>query len=146
MQLAIVWPCVFDHVYSVCLQHRISSRSDATSILRRQRQKGPSLGDKGVAGSLASWLGPTRLKGKFVSGMWRKLMTLFPVCASLSTGTQIWNLISGHIDAACVCVCVCVLFTVISLAPLSLQHLYRPHILLQLDLQDLILPAQKHAA
>lgn len=38
--------------------------------------------------------------------------------------------------------CVCVLFTVISMAPLSLQHLYRPHILLQLDLQDLILPAQ----
>ncbi len=65
----------------------------------------------------------------------------FSVCASVSisvweqngwTGTQIWNLISGYNDAACVCVCV--LFTVIALAPLSLQHLYRPHILLQLDL------------
>ena len=32
--------------------------------------------------------------------------------------------------------------TVIALASLSLQHLHRTHILLQLDLQDLILPAQ----
>lgn len=107
---------------------------------------------------------PLREASELWSGMWGgNWWPYFSGCASASTsfweqnrwtGTQIWNLISGYNDALmqCVCVCegerqresVCVLFTVIALAPFSLQHLYRPHILLQLDLQDLVLPTQTH--
>lgn len=59
---------------------------------QRQRRKGTSVRDKGVAGSLPYSQGFTPLEGKLVTWQThqeRKLMTFFPACASLSAGTQI---------------------------------------------------------
>lgn len=93
IQLAIIWPSVVDHVYSISLQHHVSSRSDATSILRRQKKQIKIKRDT---------------SGRQRSDRFPRFLTWIhtvkrDVCRLRNTSAQLWDVKESECLFSCVC-------------------------------------------